>query len=179
MMARRPRIPPPVTAALARPVMALMLLLRRAILPLAAGGTLPCALHLGLSAVSLLRSVLRRPAGAVSVWPVLAIAILLLAAAVPVIAAPACSLIALPVLLLRLAGVCALARLALAVVIGPRSSLAARSLAFRSAMMMAPVALSLGPFELRFWPAEAPDFLKFGFRCLSFCTGGGFNCFGG
>jgi hypothetical protein len=159
--------------------MALMLL-RRAILPLAPAGALPSAFRLGLGAVSPRRCVLLRPGRAVGVWPVLAIAILLLAAAVPVLAAPPCSLIALTVLLLRLAGVCALARLALAVLVGPRSPLAACSLAIRAAMLLLPpVALSVGPFKPGFRPAEAPDFLKFGFGCLAFCSGGGFDGFGG
>ena len=168
------------TAALLVMADGALLLLRSARLLLSGAAWMrPRAIRLGLGAsVMLLRSLLRRPALALGAGALmLPSAITVLAAAMPLLAIAGLSLILLAVLLLRLwlRRIGALARRTLAVLARPVAAFPPVASPLRTPVMRPSGARIFGALEIGLRPAEAPDFLEFGFGAFAL-RGFGLSC---
>ena len=158
-----------------------LLLLRPARLLLSGAAWMrPRAIRLGLGAsIMLLRSLLLwRPALALGARALmLPSAIAVLAAAMPLLAIAGLSLILLAILLLRLwlRRIGALARRTLAVLARPVAAFPPVASPLRTPVMRPSGARTFGALEIGLRPAEAPDFLEFGFGAFAL-RGFGLSC---
>ena len=165
MVAGRTRIPAPAAGALLVVTGGPLMLLGPARLLLrATAGTLLRTVRLGLNAALLLL----RPDLAIRAGTLMTSVIAIMAAAArPLFAIAAWSVLLRVILRLAWRGIGSLGLLTLAILVGPRAALAAVTGSLRTAVMRASAGSTFGPLKLRLGPAEAPDFLEAGLGALA------------